>query len=152
MIDFDDILKNDTVKDLLKKAGVSDDKAESVAKEAAGTLKTKYEKDPSQMASLLSANKNTDKDEVLKKEVEDDFLDGLIKKIGLPEGVADQVKGALPGIMEQVSSKFTGGGSGGGGIMDTVSDMIGGNDSKTTEKKTSSKGGMMGFITNFFKK
>jgi len=151
MIDLDDLLKNDTVKDLLKKAGVSDDKAESVVKQAAGTLKAKMEKDPGQMSSLLSANKNTDKDEALKKEVEDDFLDGLIKKVGLPAGIADQVKGALPGIMEQVSGKLTGGG--GGGFMDTVTDMIGGGeDQKGSSKKSSSKGGMMGFISKFFKK
>lgn len=152
MIDLDDILKNDTVKDLLKKAGVPEDKAESVAKQAAGSIKAKYDKDPSQMASLMSKNKNTDKDEVLKKEVEDDFLDGLIKKVGLPEGIADQVKGALPGIMEQVSSKFTSGESG-GGIMDTVTDMIGGDDKKSGDSKSSSKGGgMFGFISKFLKK
>ena len=150
MIDLDDLLKNDTVKDLLKKAGVPEDKAESVAKQAAGSIKAKFDKDPSQMASLMSKNKNTDKDEVLKKEVEDDFLDGLIKKVGLPEGIADQVKGALPGIMEQVSSKLSGGNS--GGIMDTVTDMIGGEDKKDGGKKSSSKSGMMGFISNFFKK
>lgn len=153
MIDTKDILKNKTITDLLKKFGVSDDQVESVVEQAAGSLKSKSEKDPMQMSSLLSKNKNTDKDEVLKKEVEDDFVSGLIKKVGLPEGIADKLKGAMPGIMEQVSSKFMGGDSkDGSGILDTVTGMFDGDDDKSKSGKSKSGGGIMSKITSLFGK
>ncbi len=109
------------------------------------------------MSSLLSANPNTHEDEVMAKEVEDDFIDRLIKKVGIPEGVAKQAKGAIPGILSQVSNKLSaGGGNDEGGIagmLSNVTDMFDcdKNDSKegTPKKKLS---GIAGLISKFFGK
>ena len=117
MIDVKDLLENETIKGLLDKFGVSSAMAESVANQALNAIKSKFNNNPKQMSSLLSENPNTDEDEVLAKEVEDDFIDRLVKKVGIPEGMASQAKGAIPGILSQVTSKLSaGGGNNEGGI------------------------------------
>ena len=155
MIDVNDILKNDTVKGLLDKFGVSEEQAKSVANQAVDSIKNKYQKNPKQMSSLLSENDNTDDDNVMAKEVEDDFLEGLIKKVGLPESVADQVKGALPGIMSTVTSKLSADGKndegGIAGMLGNITDMFDGDDNDTKAGKKSS-GGIGGLIGKFFGK
>ena len=57
MIDIQDLLKNDTVKNLIKKAGVSEEQVESVVKQAVSSINGKYKENPKQMTSLLSENK-----------------------------------------------------------------------------------------------
>ncbi|MCJ8290656.1 MAG: hypothetical protein HRT58_13410 [Crocinitomicaceae bacterium] len=157
MIDVKDLLENDTIKGLLTKFGVSSAMAESVANQALSAIKTKFNKDPKQMSSLLSENKNTEKDEVLVKEVEDDFIDRLVKKVGIPEGMASQAKGAIPGILSQVTSKLSdGGGNNEGGIagmLSNITDMFDGDeepakDGKPAKKKKSS--GIAGLFSKFF--
>ena len=156
MIDVKDLLENDTIKGLLTKFGVSSAMAESVANQALSAIKTKFNKDPKQMSSLLSENKNTEKDEVLVKEVEDDFIDRLVKKVGIPEGMASQAKGAIPGILSQVTSKLSdGGGNNEGGIagmLSNITDMFDGDeepakDGKPAKKKSS---GIAGLFSKFF--
>lgn len=155
MIDVNDILKNDTVKGLLDKFGVSEEQAKSVANQAVDSIKNKYQKNPKQMSSLLSENDNTDDDNVMAKEVEDDFLDGLIKKVGLPENIADQVKGALPGIMNTVTSKLSADGKndegGIAGMLGNITDMFDGDDNDAKDGKKSS-GGIGGLIGKLFGK
>lgn len=155
MIDVNDILKNDTVKGLLDKFGVSEEQAKSVANQAVDSIKNKYQKNPKQMSSLLSENENTDDDNVMAKEVEDDFLEGLIKKVGLPESVADQVKGALPGIMNTVTSKLSADGKndegGIAGMLGNITDMFDGDDNDAKDGKKSS-GGIGGLIGKLFGK
>ena len=130
MIDVKDLLENETIKGLLKKFGVSPDMAESVANQALTAIKSKFDKNPKQMSSLLSENPNTDEDEVMAKEVEEDFIERLIKKVGIPEGMASQAKGAIPGILSQVTSKLSaGGGNDEGGIagmLSNITDMFDG--------------------------
>ncbi len=111
MISLESILENETLKSILSKAGVSPAQAKGVATQALGSIKNNHDANPSQMASLLSDNPNTPEDESLKQKVENDFLSNLIKKVGLPESVANQVKGALPGVMGMVSSKLSAGGA-----------------------------------------
>ncbi|PHR33595.1 MAG: hypothetical protein COA38_04830 [Fluviicola sp.] len=158
MIDVKDLLENDTIKGLLTKFGVSSAMAESVANQALSAIKTKFNKDPKQMSSLLSENKNTEKDEVLVKEVEDDFIDRLVKKVGIPEGMASQAKGAIPGILSQVTSKLSdGGGNNEGGIagmLSNITDMFDGDeepakDGKPAKKKKKSSG-IAGLFSKFF--
>ncbi|MGB0915031.1 MAG: hypothetical protein ACPGVI_03120 [Crocinitomicaceae bacterium] len=156
MIDVNDILKNDTVKGLLDKFGVSEEQAKSVAGTAVDSIKNKFQKDPKQMSSLLSENENTEADNVMAKEVEDDFLDGLIKKVGLPENVADQIKGALPGIMNTVTSKLSADGKndegGIAGMLGNITDMFDGDDNDSKDGAKKSSGGLGGLIGKLFGK
>ena len=160
MIDVKDLLENDTIKGLLDKFGVPPEKAESIANQAMSAIKSKFNKDPKQMSSLLSENANTESDEVMAKEVEDDFIDRLVKKVGIPEGMASQAKGAIPGILSQVTSKLSsGGGNDEGGIagmLGNITDMFDGDDNDvpasegTSTKKKS--GGLAGLFSSFFGK
>lgn len=150
MIDVKDLLKNETIQGLLKKFGISEEQAEAVADQALNAIKSKFNKDPKQMSSLLSENPNTDKDEVMAKEVEEDFIERLMKKVGLPEGVAEQAKGAIPGILSQVTSKLSSDGKndevGIAGIFDSITDMFDGDDD---DKKDGKKSGG-GFLDKLF--
>ena len=104
MIDVKDLLENETIKGLLSKFDVAPSQAESIANQALSAVKTKFSNSPKQMSSLLSANPNTHEDEVMGKEVEDDFIGRLIKKVGIPEGIANVAKATIPGILSQVTS------------------------------------------------
>jgi hypothetical protein len=158
MIDVKDLLENDTIKGLLTKFGVSSAMAESVANQAMNAIKTKFNKDPKQMSSLLSENANTGDDEAMVQEVEDDFIDRLVKKVGIPEGMASQAKGAIPGILSQVTSKLSaGGGNDEGGIagmLGNITDMFDGDDSPAKEGTPAKKksGGLAGLFSSFFGK
>ena len=157
-MDVKDLLENETIKGLLKKFGVSSAMAESVANQALSAIKTKFNKDPKQMSSLLSANPNTTEDEALAKEVEDDFIDRLIKKVGIPESMASQAKGAIPGILSQVTSKLSekGGNDEGGiaGMLANVTDMFDGDNAPPAKPGQPAKksSGLSGLFSKFFGK
>ena len=159
MIDVKDLLENDTIKGLLKKFGVSSAMAESVANQAMSAIKSKFDKNPKQMSSLLSENDNTEDDEVMAQEVESDFIDRLVKKVGIPEGMANQAKGAIPGILSQVTSKLTeGGGNDEGGIagmLGNITDMFDGDDDTPAKEGAPAKkksGGLAELLSSFFGK
>lgn len=150
-MDVNSILENDTVKGLLKKVGVSDEQAKSVANQAMTAIQSKFSNNPKQMSSLLSDNPNTPEDESLKGEVENDFMSGLISKVGLSEDMASKVKSALPDIMNTVSSKLSSDGKndegGIAGMFGNLKDMFDGdmdNDGKKDE------GGIIGGLKNKF--
>ena len=139
-MDVNSILENETVKGLLKKVGVSDVQAKSVANQAIAAIQGKYKSNPKQMSSLLSDDPNTPEDESLKSEVENDFVSNLTKKVGLSPDIADKVKSALPDIMNQFSSKLSASGSnneqGVAGMFDSIKDLFDGdmdNDGKKDE-------------------
>ena len=139
-MDVNSILENETVKGLLKKVGVSDAQAKSVANQAIAAIQGKYKSNPKQMSSLLSDDPNTPEDESLKSEVENDFVSNLTKKVGLSPDIADKVKSALPDIMNQFSSKLSASGSnneqGVAGMFDSIKDLFDGdmdNDGKKDE-------------------
>lgn len=160
-MDIKDLLENDTIKGLFDKLGVSEDQAKSVATQAMSSIKSKYSENPAQMSSLLSEKDNTDDDIKMSAAVEDDFVSGLIKKVGLPEGIAGQLKGMIPGVISQFSGKLSSDGKndeggisgmlggltgfldadGDGEIMDDVQDLI--------SKKT---GGLGGLFSKLFGK
>lgn len=150
-MDVNTILENETVKGLLKKVGVSDAQAKSVANQAISALKNKFNSNPKQMSSLLSDNPNTPEDESLKTEVEEDFVDKLTSKVGLSGDVADKIKGAMPDILKQVSGKLSDSGKNNeegvsgmfGGIMDLL-DGDADNDGKPDE------GGILGGLKKKF--
>jgi hypothetical protein len=158
MIDVKDLLENETIKGLLKKFGVTPEMAESVANQALNAIKTKFNNNPKQMSSLLSENPNTDEDEIMAKEVENDFIDRLVKKVGIPESLANQAKGAIPGILSQVTSKLSekGGNSESGiaGMLENITDMFDGDDNEPSKDGTKKKksGGLAGLLSKFFGK
>ncbi len=155
MIDVKDLLENETIKGLLKKFGVSPEMAESVANQALNAIKTKFKNNPKQMSSLLSDNPNTDEDEIMAKEVENDFIDRLVKKVGIPESLANQAKGAIPGILSQVTTKLTekGGNSESGiaGMLENITDMFDGDNDEPSKGGTAKKK-PSGGLSNLFKK
>lgn len=161
-MDIKDILENDSIKGLFDKFGVTEEQAKSVATQAVSSIKSKFSENPAQMSSLLSDNENTEDDVKMSAAVESDFLDGLIKKAGLPEGVVNSMKGAvIDKIMNQFTGKLSAEGKndeggiagmlggitgfldadGDGEIMDDVQDMI--------SKKS---GGLAGLFSKFFGK
>jgi len=160
MIDVKDLLENETIKGLLSKFGVSSAMAESVANQAMSAIKAKFNNNPKQMSSLLSENANTEDDEKMAQEVEADFIDRLVKKVGIPEGMASQAKGAIPGILSQVTSKLSaGGGNDEGGIagmLGNITDMFDGDDNDAPAKEgvpaKKKSGGLAGLFSSFFGK
>lgn len=139
-MDVNSILENETVKGLLQKVGVNDTQAKSIANQALSAIKGKYKSNPKQMSSLLSDNPNTPEDESLKSEVESDFVSSLTSKVGLSPEIANQLKGAMPGIMNQFSSNLSASGSnneqGISGMFDSIKDLFDGdmdNDGKKDE-------------------
>jgi hypothetical protein len=157
MIDIQDLLKNDVVKNLIKKAGVSDNQVESVVKQAVSSINGKYKENPKQMSSLLSENKNTEDDDKLAAGVETDFLDGLIKRVGLSDGIANSLKGTMPQVVSQITSSLSAKGAnseeGLAGIFSTVTDFFDSNKNyNKTGNSSRNKGGLMGMLSGFFKK
>lgn len=158
-MDINTLLENETVQSLLKKFGVSDEQAKSIANQAMSAIQSKFKANPGQMSSLLSDNPNTDDDEKMKAEVEEDFFEKLTKKVGLPDNIASQVKGAMPDIISQFTGKLNESGSnnesGISGMLGNLVDMFDGDDqpsqpgSKATKKKS---GGFMDMISGFFGK
>lgn len=147
MIDINSILENETVKGILDKVGVSSDQAKGFAEQAMSSLKTKFSENPKQMSSLLSDNPNTAEDESLKAAVEEDFVSRLTSKVGLPDNIASQLKGAMPDIMNQFSSKLNESGSnseeGIAGMFGGISDWFDGDLDNDGKKDTSGIGGMI---------
>ncbi len=149
MMDVKELMENETIKNLLDKFGVSEQQAESIANQAMSAIKSTFNKDPKQMSSLLSEHPNTKEDEAMAKKVEDDFLDRLTNKIGLPKNIADQAKGAIPGLLSQVSGKLSKDGAndegGIAGMLGNITDFFDGdNEGKDGKKKSG------GFLNKFF--
>lgn len=102
-MDFNQILNNDTVKGLIKKTGIPDDKIQAVIKQAASSISKKTSENPVQAASLLSTNPNTAADSALIKAIESDFVKNLIAKVGLPESTANSAKSMIPQLTQYAS-------------------------------------------------
>jgi len=154
MIDINTILENDMVKGLLKKAGVSDSQARSVAKQALDTIKGKFDQKPKEMSSLISDNPNTPEDESLQQEVEQDFASNLSAKAGLSPDIVNSLKGMLPGVISQFSSSLSLSGSnneqGISGMLGGLMEMFGGDDGAKAGKSNSGSGGVLAKILALF--
>ena len=146
-MDINDLLQNEQIKGILKKTGISEKQTKDVLNTALSSIKSKYNSDPKQTASLLSEKPNTEKDNALSGLIENDFVKGLIKKVGLPESVAKQAQAAMPSIMKQVTSSLSSKGKnseeGIGGMMNNVMDMFSG------DSKNGKKSGVVGMVSGF---
>jgi len=156
MIDINSILENDTVKGLLKKAGVSDEQAKSIANQVLSTIKGKFDQKPKEMSSLLSDNPNTPEDESLQREVEQDFAADLSSSVGLSPDTANMLKGMLPGVLSQFSSSLSSSGAnneqGIAGMLGGLMNMLGGDDKKDGTANSAGGGILAKIMAMFFGK
>lgn len=127
-MDINSLFENESVKGLLKKVGVSEEQAKSVANQAIVSIQSKFSNNPKQMSSLLSDDPNTPEDESLKSEVKNEFLSRLISKVGLPESVATKVSSSMPDIISGFSTHLTtaekNNDTGIAAFLDNVNDMF----------------------------
>jgi len=145
-MDLQQLIQGDALRGLMDKLGVSGAQSESVAQEAVKAVKSKYAQNPKQLSSLVSTNPNTDDDNKLAAELEDDFVERLVKKVGLPESVAAQAKGHFPEVLGSITKQLSSSGknseSGLAGIFGTVTDMLGNSGKKA--------GGLKALFKKFF--
>lgn len=156
-MNINDILKNEQIAGILKKTGISEKQVNSVVNTALSSISKKNKENPKQTASLLSANENTDEDNAYSNLIESDFVQNLIKKVGLSESTANQVKTVMPQIIKQVSSNVNSKASKeGNGMEDIISSVFSGfsenSGAKSNGKNNSIVNSITGFIGGFFKK
>ncbi len=156
-MNINDILKNEQIAGILKKTGISEKQVNSVVNTALSSISKKNKENPKQTASLLSANENTDEDNAYSNLIESDFVQNLIKKVGLSESTANQVKTVMPQIIKQVSSNVNSKASKeGNGLEDIISSVFSGfsenSGAKSGGKNNSIVNSLTGFIGGFFKK
>jgi endonuclease III len=156
-MNINDILKNEQIAGILKKTGISEKQVNSVVNTALSSISKKNKENPKQTASLLSANENTDEDNAYSNLIESDFVQNLIKKVGLSESTANQVKTVMPQIIKQVSSNVNSKASKeGNGLEDIISSVFSGfsenSGAKSGGKNNSIVNSITGFIGGFFKK
>lgn len=101
------ILQNNAVKNILIKAGITNEKMEIIAVQAMEVIQGKFDKNPSQMTNILSAKPKSENYNKMEAELENDFVQNLVKKIGISENVAHQVKGILPNVLNQFNSSIS---------------------------------------------
>lgn len=153
-MDINDILKNGQIKELLQKTGISEKQVNSVINTALSSISRKNEENPEQTASLLSSNQNTAQDTAYSNLIETDFVQHLIKKVGLSESTAHQAKQAMPEIIKHVSNSLNARAEKEGtGLEGLISSVFSGfsTNSNSAEKSTIINS-ITGFIGNLFKK
>ncbi|MBI2259976.1 MAG: hypothetical protein HYU67_13885 [Flavobacteriia bacterium] len=106
-MDINEILKNDTVKSLLSKTGLSEKQVNDVIKQAVGFLGEKFKTNPLQMGSLLSSNPNTPEDEDLSSKLKNEFSKKLTTQHGFTADKANSIKETMPKIVSEISKSMT---------------------------------------------
>ena len=124
MIDLNSILQNDAVKGIMKKAGVAKGQEKDVAATAMEAVKGMMSKDPMKLASLFSANPDTDDDKKVEGEIVQSFSSGLQAK-----GFSMDKIGSLTAMLPLLMNMFKGeakGAKGGGMDISSIVGMLGG--------------------------
>lgn len=139
-MDIQSLLNNETVKSTLKKFGVDEDKQSAVINQAMEVIKSKGLDNPQALMSLMSSSPNTAADNKFQSILENDFVKGLISKVGLSDDVAKNLSGALPELMKNID-------------MNMITSLIGSFNSNTGGKKSSGGlGAITSLLGNLFKK
>lgn len=139
-MDIQSLLNNETVKSTLKKFGVDEDKQSAVINQAMEVVKSKGLENPQALMSLMSSSPNTAADNKFQSILENDFVKGLISKVGLSDDVAKNLSGALPELMKNID-------------MNMITSLIGSFNSNTGGKKSSGGlGAITSLLGNLFKK
>ncbi len=150
-MDLNSILKNEQLKSMLTKFGISESQASSVLNMAVSTIKKKFDKEPAKVSSLLSENPNTDDDNNLAQGLDSDFISGLTSKLGLPASLTAQLKGqAMPQVINSLSGGLS---STGKNNQDGIMGMLGGFlDKIDGDGVKNNGGGLLKKIFSFFGK
>ena len=101
-MDIQSLLNNDTVKSTLQKFGVDEDKQSAVINQAMEVIKSKGLDNPQGLMSLMSSSPNSAEDNKFQSVLENDFVKGLISKVGLSDDAAKKIAGALPELMKNI--------------------------------------------------
>jgi len=128
-VDLNSILKNDSVKQLLEKAGVDKNSHGDVAAAAMEAVKGVFSKEPMQLASLFSANPDTDDDKKVENDLEKSFSNSLQAK-GFSLDKIDSLTALLPLVMNLFKGKAAGSKDGGfdiSGVANMLGDLLVGN-------------------------
>lgn len=139
-MDIQSLLNNDTVKSTLQKFGVDEDKQSAVLNQAMEVIKSKGLDNPQALMSLMSSSPNTAADNKFQSILENDFVKGLISKVGLSDDVAKNISGALPELMKNID-------------MNMITSLIGSFTNNSGGKKSSGGfGAITSLLGNLFKK
>ena len=137
-MDLTDLMKHidmSSISNIAKKAGLSEEKSGDIMKWATDAVKYRVNKEEARggsekVASMFSENENTDEDNVMASKMEGDFVYNLTNKMGLPDNIANMLKGdvmkkVLSGVTSSLSSK---GSNSMAGILENFgdSDMLNG--------------------------
>lgn len=106
-MDIKAIVQNKHVKDIFDRAGIPQEQAHVIANQALQTIIGHFEENPAQMSSFLSEQPKSEAIYQMRAEMEQNFVQNLVQQNGLSEGMAQQVKGALPNILNQVSGSIS---------------------------------------------
>ena len=131
-MDLTDLMKHidmSSISNIAKKAGLSEEKSGDIMKWAADAVKYRVNKEEARgrsekVASLLSEQDNTEEDNIMASKMEEDFVYNLTNKMGLPDNIANMLKGnvmkkVLSGVTSSLSSK---GSNSMAGILDNFGD------------------------------
>jgi hypothetical protein len=114
------IIQDENVQNILNKAGIPQNQIQIIADQAMATIKSHIAEHPTQISGLLSHDNNAKTTDAMRNEMEHAFVENLVKKVGLPENVANQVKGVLPTFINSYNKLDTKGLSEISGVTNTL--------------------------------
>jgi len=106
-MEINKLLQNNTVKNILTQAGIPQEKMQNITLQAVEVIQEKFHKNPSQMSSLLSGHPLSERDNMMEEEIENEFVQKIIEKEEIPEYVANNIKGILPVLIEQLNGSIS---------------------------------------------
>lgn len=141
MFDIKDITQNidlGQITDLAKKAGLDSSQISQLTDHATDAVKYRVSKEKARgnensVASLFSENENSEDDNKMASKMENDFVFNLTKKMGLPDNIANQLKGdVMKSVMSGVTKKLSASGM---NNLDGIMSNLGDNDMVDKFKK-----------------
>ena len=106
-MNVNDLLKNEQIKGLLSKTGISDKQAESLMNQAMKVISNKNNENPQQLKSLLSKNPNTEEDIKLESSMNSEFLSSVVSKLGLSESLSKSIESFMPQVIKSISGNLS---------------------------------------------
>ncbi|MFD1553927.1 hypothetical protein DNU06_14020 [Putridiphycobacter roseus] len=137
MFGLDDLMKKVDLGDILEKVGLSEQDKAAVTNQAADAVKYRVNKENAKgnvdtIKNLFSQNENTEAANGMAGKLEGDLAFNLKNKLGLDEGIIDQIKSVVMAkFMGGTSNAMAEGGDKEGG---SVLDMFGDSDLVNTFK------------------
>lgn len=104
---FNSILKQQEVQNILEKSGIPQNQIEAVANQAFEVINHQLESHPNRMSSLLSNSEHVEANKRMQAEIEHEFVNNLVRTVGIPEHKAREVKAILPSFYSEFSEKIS---------------------------------------------